>query len=157
MSHWFMRNHDAKLPSHVTGSRGSNDVKICIYLFYLFLILSHHLSAQPSSRGFLHLLAKTASGNLQGSFLKIIIKDFIYLLTIEADVGRGRSRLPMGNPMRSLIPGPRDHDLRAKGRCSPTEPSRCPQVSFVAGMLCPLRNQSLGGEGWDMLIGQAHP
>ena len=27
------------------------------------------------------------------------------------DIGRGRSRLPTGSPMRDSIPGPQDHDL----------------------------------------------
>ena len=26
-------------------------------------------------------------------------------------IGRGRSRLPVGNPMKDLIPGPWDYDL----------------------------------------------
>ena len=29
----------------------------------------------------------------------------------EADLGRGRTRLPAGSPMQDLIQGPRDHDL----------------------------------------------
>ena len=42
-------------------------------------------------------------------------KDFIYLFMRDTergrDIGRGRSRLPAGSPMRDLIPGPRDHIL----------------------------------------------
>ena len=33
------------------------------------------------------------------------------------DIGRGRSRLPMGSLIRELIPGPRDHNL-SQSRCS---------------------------------------
>ena len=40
---------------------------------------------------------------------------FIYLFMrdteIEAETGKGRSRLPPGSPMQDLIPGPQDYDL----------------------------------------------
>lgn len=29
----------------------------------------------------------------------------------EADIGRGRNRLPVGSPIQDSIPGPWDHDL----------------------------------------------
>ena len=42
-------------------------------------------------------------------------KDFIYLLMRDTergrDIGRGRSKLLMGNPMWDSIPGPQDHNL----------------------------------------------
>ena len=47
-------------------------------------------------------------------FLNLFMKD------TEADTGRGRSRLPVGNLMQDS--GIR---TRAKGRCSTTEPPRC--------------------------------
>ena len=30
------------------------------------------------------------------------------------DIGRGRSRLPLGTLMQDLIPGPQDHDLNQR-------------------------------------------
>ena len=30
------------------------------------------------------------------------------------DIGRGRNRLPVGNPMRDLIPGPQNHTLSGR-------------------------------------------
>lgn len=44
MIHWFMKNPDVKLPSRVTESRGSNDVKIYIPPSLLF-----HLSPLSSA------------------------------------------------------------------------------------------------------------
>lgn len=44
-----MRNRDIQLPSHMTGSRGLNDVKIYISVSFTSLILSLHLSALVSS------------------------------------------------------------------------------------------------------------
>ena len=45
----------------------------------------------------------------------IIFKDFIYLFMRdtdwEAEIGRGRSRLPVGTLMQDLNLGPRDHNL----------------------------------------------
>ena len=42
-------------------------------------------------------------------------KDFTYLFMKDIergrDMGRGRSRLPVGNWMRNLIPGPQDQNL----------------------------------------------
>ena len=56
---------------------------------------------------------------------------FIYSFMREGETGRdpsrGRSRLPAGSPIQDSIPGPRGHAL-SQGRCSTTEPPRCPQV-----------------------------
>ena len=41
----------------------------------------------------------------------------------EADIGRGRSRLPVGSPVWDLIPGPQDHELRIN-----PEPPGCPTI-----------------------------
>ena len=58
------------------------------------------------------------------------LKEFIYLFIRDRergrDIGRGRSRVPVGNPMKDSIPGPQDHDW-SEGRCSTTEPPRCPR------------------------------
>ena len=46
-----------------------------------------------------------------------LLKKIFYLFIHERhrergrNIGRGRSRLPAGSPMRDSIPGPRDHDL----------------------------------------------
>ena len=42
---------------------------------------------------------------------KYFKKDFIYLFMRDTDIGRGRSRLPMGSSMWDSIPGLWDHDL----------------------------------------------
>ena len=48
----------------------------------------------------------------------IFFKDFIYLFKRDKergrDIGRGRSRLPVGSLMDDLIPGPRDHTLSCR-------------------------------------------
>ena len=48
------------------------------------------------------------------SLVCVFKKDFIYLLMRDRDIGRGRSRLPVGSLMRDLIPGPRVHDLSGR-------------------------------------------
>ena len=42
------------------------------------------------------------------------------------DIGRGRSRLPTGSPMRDSIPGLQDHDPSQRQMHLTTEPPRCP-------------------------------
>ena len=58
--------------------------------------------------------------------LLIAFKDFIYLFMRDRnrDTGRGRSRLPVGSPMRDSIPRPQDHNL-SQSKHSTTEPPRC--------------------------------
>ena len=47
--------------------------------------------------------------------LLYFFKDYIYLFMTDTersrDIGRGRSRLPVGSLMQDLISGPQDHDL----------------------------------------------
>ena len=60
----------------------------------------------------------------------IYIKRFIYLFMRDTErgrsTGRGRSRPPAVSLMWDWIPGPRDHTLSQRCRCSTIEPPRCP-------------------------------
>ena len=52
-----------------------------------------------------------------GSVFCLFLRFFYFFMRdIERgrDIGRGRSRLPAGNLMWNLIPGPQDHNLNQK-------------------------------------------
>ena len=66
------------------------------------------------------------------------------------DIGRGRSKLPMGSPMWDSIPGPRITTW-AKGRCSTTEPPRHPWHFFYST----LTQWSSAGNKW--VVNVLHP
>ena len=53
----------------------------------------------------------------------------IYLFMRDRGRDTGRSRLPVGSPMRNLIPGPQVMTW-AQGRCSTTEPPGAPDFSI---------------------------
>ena len=61
------------------------------------------------------MINSTDAGESGLNFLSFFFKEFIYLLTRDTergrDIGRGRSRCPVGSPMQDSIPGPQDHDL----------------------------------------------
>ena len=63
----------------------------------------------------------------------LFLKSFMYLFMRERsrDLGGGRSRLPAGSPLQNSIPGPRGITTWAKGRCSTTEPPRCPKIHYL--------------------------
>ena len=69
--------------------------------------------------------------------------DFIFFLRFHLfiherqrgrDTGWGRSRLHAGSPMWDSIPGPPRIMPRAKGKCSTTEPPRCPRCLDFNGV-----------------------
>ena len=46
------------------------------------------------------------------------------------DIGRGRNRLPVGSPVRDLIPGSQDHALRWRAYASPLSHPGAPTIYF---------------------------
>ena len=60
------------------------------------------------------------------SFLRFYL--FIHERHRERDIGRGRSRFPVGTPMRDSIPGPRNH--LSQRQTLNHEPPRCPMVQL---------------------------
>ena len=58
---------------------------------------------------------------------------YLFMRDIERERQRHRQREKQahgGSPMQDSIPGPQDHTLSFKGRCSTTEPPRHPKRGF---------------------------
>ena len=106
----------------------------------IFKIL--HRVGKYLQNGYLHVVLVTMENNSNFFFFK----DFIYLFMSDIERGRGRSRLPAGNPVQDSIPEPGTM-TRAKGRCSATEPPRCLSNLFLRFILFISERESMQGRG----------
>ena len=116
----------------------------------------HFLSHLPSQ----DCLGSKRTGNEPSpcKFMFYFLKDFIYLFTRDThrgrDIGRGRSRLHAGSPMRDLIPGLQDHCQRQMLNHWATQASLGSSLTNKYSCLVGIKHPTRHWENWkywDML------
>ena len=98
------------------------------------------------------------------TFIFLFFKKYFFIYSWKTqkgrDIGRGRSRFPVGSPMQDSIPGPQDHDLSQRQTLNHWSHPGTPGVlQFNIGLICPwgphvvgrVNRHSTSQEIWDQV------